>query len=260
MIVRTGQRARGLVGVVVGVALLAGCTATEEPEVLGVQLESPSPEEPATTPAEEPSEDASETPEEPASDAATDPASETATDAPAETETATEAPSEDVAAVVDDPPAAAAPAPAPEPEPTPDPEVIDTRVAQARLEWSTGDDGNGGVAWIDTSSQQVPSDDVAVLGAGLVPADDDGLAPTRGAACQFELTAPDGRAAHLKGELVLDLYVDGQLRKRTVIVTDVELQAGRTYVLPAELRPAAVTVALDEVGQVSCTGTFTPAG
>lgn len=245
------------VAAVVGALALSACTA-EEPEVLGVQLESPSPEAPETTPAEPteaPAPTEAATPSETESaPAPTETATETpGTEAPVETPT-TEAPAPPAPAPTTQPPA---PRPQPTRAPEPAPEVLGAREAEGRTEWSTTDEG-GTRRWIETSSRQITREDVAVLGVGLADTGAAADAPTRQARCAFELTAPEARRAVMQGQLVMDLVVDGALRKRAIIRTDIILEKGTTYVLPAESQPAAVELSLADTETVRCTGTFTP--
>lgn len=261
------MRTTTVTALAVALALVAGCTAEEPAEVLGVQLESPTPEEPAE-PTDEPDEtgDDAEAPtddatgdegdEAPADGTADEPADgegadDDGTEDDAADEGATEEPADDAEA--DEP--AEAPAPAATRSPRPDPEVLTARDAEVRTVWTTDQESG---TWIETSGTSITPDDVAVLTVGLAPTDDAPDAATREATCVVTLEAPDARGVVAQGTVTVDLLVDDEVAKRYQVTLDVDqLAAGESVELPSR---GAREVALAETERVSCRASFAPAG
>lgn len=255
------MRTTTVTALAVSLALVAGCTAEEPAEVLGVQLESPTPEEPEepAEPTDEPDETGDDA-EAPTDDATGDegdeaPADEAADDDgtqdDAADEGATEEPADDAEA--DEP--AEAPAPAATRSPRPDPEVLTARDAEVRTVWTTDQESG---TWIETSGTSITPDDVAVLTVGLAPTDDAPDATTREATCVVTLEAPDARGVVAQGTVTVDLLVDDEVAKRYQVTLDVDqLAAGESVELPSR---GAREVALAETERVSCRASFAPAG
>lgn len=264
------MRTTTVAALAVSLALVAGCTAEEPAEVLGVQLESPTPEEPTEQP-----DDAGDEAEPTDGDTANDGAD--ATDEPADTDTSDDAGGDegtdtsedgegaedgdgtDAAdagdATSDDAGGSDEPAPTATRSPRPEPEVLTARDAETRTVWTTDHDSG---TWIETSGTSITSDDVAVLAVGLAPTGAAPDAPTREASCVVTLDAPDERGVVAQGTVTVDLLVDDQLAKRYEVTLDVDqLAAGESVELPSR---GAREVALADVDRVSCVATFTPAG
>lgn len=257
------MRTTTVTALAVSLALVAGCTAEEPAEVLGVQLESPTPEEPAE-PTDEPGGTGDDA-EAPTDDATSDEGDEAPADEPADgdgadddgtgddaaDEDATEEPADDPEA--DEP--AEAPAPAATRSPRPDPEVLTARDAEVRTVWTTDQESG---TWIETSGTSITPDDVAVLTVGLAPTDDAPDAATREATCVVTLEAPDARGVVAQGTVTVDLLVDDEVAKRYQVTLDVDqLAAGESVELPSR---GAREVALAETERVSCRASFAPAG
>lgn len=257
------MRTTTVTALAVALALVAGCTAEEPAEVLGVQLESPTPEEPAE-PTDEPDETGDDA-EAPTDDATGDEGDEAPADGTADGEGADDDGTEDDAAdegateePVDDAEAdepAEAPAPAATRSPRPDPEVLTARDAEVRTVWTTDQESG---TWIETSGTSITPEDVAVLTVGLAPTDDAPDAATREATCVVTLEAPDGRGVVAQGTVTVDLLVDDEVAKRYQVTLDVDqLAAGESVELPSR---GAREVALAETERVSCRASFAPAG
>lgn len=263
------MRTTTVTALAVSLALVAGCTAEEPAEVLGVQLESPTPEEPTEEP-DDPGDEAEPTDGD--TGAGEDP-DEGATDEPADTDGSDEAAGGEGADEGDDADGGDAadtgdagddadddggtdePAPTATRSPRPEPEVLTARDAETRTVWTTDRDTG---TWIETSGTSITSEDVAVLAVGLAPTGAAPDAPTREASCVVTLDAPDGRGVVAQGTVTVDLLVDDQLAKRYRVTVDVDqLAAGESVQLPSQ---GAREVELAEVDRVSCVATFTPAG
>jgi hypothetical protein len=266
------MRTTTVAALAVSLAMVAGCTAEEPAEVLGVQLESPTPEEPTEEPddagdeaeptdsgAADQGEDATDEPAD--SDTSDDAGQDEGTDTGDDGEDADDADGDGTDAAgagddtSDDAGASDEPAPAATRSPRPDPEVLTARDAETRTVWTTDHDSG---TWIETSGTSITAEDVAVLAVGLAPTDATPDAPTREASCVVTLDAPDGRGVVAQGTVTVDLLVDDELAKRYRVTLDIDqLAAGESVELPSQ---DAREVALAEVDRVSCVATFTPAG